>query len=73
MRPLIIARITTEPDPMHEYRMRWVITLSYPRRPENDPFLTFRTGNADEAQELPYSLAEYCGYSRDEIDVRHLY
>jgi hypothetical protein len=68
MSTLLIARITHAYDDNH--RSRWTVTLAHPDR---DPFLTYTTGNTDEATEAPESLGEYFGYSPDEIEIRHLY
>lgn len=72
MNPLIIVKITTEPDPRFEYRTRWVVAFSYPSN-EDDPFIVWKTGNVEEAQDLPLSQAGSMGYSADEVEVRHLY
>lgn len=72
MNALLVATITTEPNPRNAYRTRWVVSISYPSH-EDDPFIIWRTGNADEAQDAPYSLAEFLGYTRDEVEVHHNY
>lgn len=71
MEPLLIARITHNNGSETDWTSIWTVTLA--RSEIATPFLTFRTGNADEAQDAPFSLGAYFGYTADEIDVRHLY
>lgn len=71
MEPLIIAKITHNNGSETDWTSIWTVTLA---RSENaTPFLTFRTGNADEAQDAPNALGAFFGYRPDETDVRHLY
>lgn len=72
MTPLVIAKITSEPHPRHDYRTQWVISFSYPSH-EDDVFLVYRTGNTDEAMATPKDFGEFLGYSTDVIEIRHLY
>lgn len=68
MSALLVATITTEPDPRRSYRTRWAVSIAYPGH-EDDPFLTLRTGNADEAAAAPADLAAFLGYTADEVEV----
>lgn len=71
MEPLLIARITHNNGSETDWTSIWTITLAHS---ENAiPFLTYRTGNHDEAMAAPHSLGEYFGYHESEIETRHLY
>lgn len=74
---LIIATIETEQKETgygHPFT-QWVVSWSHVTTSliPAEPFLVFRTGNHDEAHDMPVSMMEHFGYSTDEIDVHYNY
>lgn len=78
MDALLIATITHEftSGRFSPIRSMWTISLAYPARKgefEGETFLTYNTGNEDEAMAAPVSLAGYLGYTSDQVEIHHNY
>lgn len=67
----LIVRITHENNSDTDWYSVWTMTLAY--REDATPFLTYRTGNTDEAMTSPYAFGDFFGYRASDIDIRHLY